>query len=101
MGYLEDLHGKLARGTGRKIYGTFVGKQAVEAAGGEWEDAAIQRVDYWDEHDREDPSCPHPWTDMTLMVYSRQVGDYRPATVEDLERAGFAPSPCEECGAGA
>lgn len=89
VSYLEDLHQKLTSGKGFKLLGTFSGQKAFEEAGGEWEPDALQWVDYYDQDDREDPTCLFPWCDMTLMLYSREVGDMRPATEEDLRRIGF------------
>lgn len=46
-------------------------------------------MDYWGEEDRNDPTISESWVDFTLMVHSNEVGDMRPATVEDLRRIGF------------
>lgn len=88
---LEELYRKLITHEGQKLRGTFSSREAFEAAGGEWDPKALQWVDYFDEDDRNDPTCLYPWADMTLMLYSREVGDMRPATREDLRRIGFAP----------
>ena len=72
----------------KKLRGTFQGREKFEEAGGDWDEDAIQWVDYWDADDYDDPDCLEPWADMTLMVYSETVGDYREATMRDLKRAG-------------
>jgi hypothetical protein len=89
VGKLEELYRKLITREGQKLHGTFSSRTAFEAAGGEWDEKALQWVDYWDDDDRNDPDCLCPWADMTLMLYSEVVGDYRPATEEDLNRIGF------------
>ncbi len=86
---LEEMYQKLITQEGQKLDGTFSSRKAFEAAGGEWDEEALQWVDYFDDDDREDPTCLYPWCDMTLMLYSREVGDYRPATEADLRRIGF------------
>ena len=86
---LREIYERIKTRDGQKLKGTFVGREAFEAAGGEWDEASIQWVDYWEEDDREDETILYPWVDFTLMLYSREVGDYRPATEEDLKRIGF------------
>ena len=86
---LEDLYNRLITRKGQKIKGTFVGQEAFEAAGGEWDPEAIQWVDYWGDGDQDDPDVLHPWADFTLMAHSAVVGDSRPATSEDLRRLGY------------
>lgn len=65
--------------------------ERFEAAGGDWNEDAIQWVGYWgDEHVVDGKIEPRvPWADFTLLAYSQEVGDARPATEHDLELLGY------------